>query len=57
MTKIFELTTEQIKAIYQAGIEGNFESVLETVQSFINEGKSVYSEEYIHLEKIEQMFN
>jgi len=54
MTK-FELTTEQIKVIYQAGVEGNFEAVLETIQDSLNEGKSIMSPTYLHLEQIEEM--
>ena len=54
MTK-FELTADQIKVIYQAGVEGNFEAVLETIQDSLNEGKSIMSPKYLHLEQIEEM--
>ncbi len=52
MSKFFELTAEQIKAIYESGKENNFETMLEIVQSSINEGKSIYSNEYVHLGEV-----
>ena len=55
MAKIFELNAEQIKTIYQAGVEGNFEAVLETIQHSLNEGKSRFSKEYLHLEEVEKI--
>ena len=55
MSKFFELTAEQIKAIYEAGKENNFETMLEIVQSSINEGKSIYSNEYVHLGEVETL--
>lgn len=55
MSKFFELTAEQIKAIYEAGKENKFETVLEIVQSSFNEGKSIYSNEYIHLDEVETL--
>ena len=55
MSKFFELTAEQIKAIYEAGKENNFETAMEIVQASLNEGKSIYSNEYIHLNEVETL--
>lgn len=55
MTKFFELTAEQIKEIYEAGRSGTFETVLEVLQASLNEGKSIHSAEYLHLEQVETL--
>ena len=51
----FQLTAEQIQAIYWAGVDKNFEVVREIIQDSLNEGKSIMSPTYLHLEQIKEM--
>lgn len=53
MTSFFELSAQQIKEIYKAGTEQNFEMVLEIIQKTLNEGKSIHSKDYLHLLDVE----
>ena len=52
----FNLTIEQIKAIFDAGKSEDKELMLEIIQENLNEGKSIFDPTYLNLDTIELFF-
>lgn len=52
----FNLTIEQIKAIFDAGKSEDKESMFEIIQENLNEGKSIFDPTYMNLDTIELFF-